>query len=226
MYVLTILIIAALLLASLTLLRLRVRFEVGQDGRWLFVGLGRSGLRLDYIHKQREWQLWGHTMRREPLTARKTSKAPAETTKSKDETDPGKADTETSRNKRRIPWQEALQLAPAVVSALWSSSLELLRSLIVEQLQAEVEGGFEEPDLTGMAFGYYQAALAAAPGLVSHVGYTPVWTEAGFVGQARGSIALPLYRLILVSVRMAWRLPLRQLIKLAIGNRKGVQDGE
>jgi hypothetical protein len=134
----------------------------------------------------------------------------------------------TKKSKRRGhwgQWQEFLPLLPKCAKALHGYSFGILRSIIVEELQAEIEAGFDSPDLTGLTFGYYQAALAAAPGVVGRVEYRPDWTGASFSGQARGSVALPLYRLLGRSIVLVYQLPLREILKLAIGRRRGGQDG-
>jgi hypothetical protein len=100
----------------------------------------------------------------------------------------------------------------------------IVKSLAVEELQGEIEGGFDSPDLTGRAFGYYRAVLGAVPALAGHFRYYPVWTGAVFSGSLRLAVVLPLYKMLYRTLLLVFRLPLRKIIKVAIGTKKGEQD--
>jgi len=215
--------------AALTLLRLRFRFEIAGNVRRVFVGLGRSGVELDYVTRRQTFRLFGLAVKESDI-ARPSDPLEQESIQQAGETDEVAADpthelAKPKRLRRVRPVKDILRIIPRCSQALWGYSIGLLKSIIVEELEAEIEGGFDSPDLTGTAFGYYQAALAAVPGVVGHVKYTPDWQGASFCGRARGSVALPLYRLILRSAALMWQLPLRDLIKLAIGKQRGGQDG-
>ncbi len=243
MYIMGTIVILLLAIAAITLLRLRCRFEVAPDSRLVFVGLGRSGVELDFKTRQQVFKLFGISVKTSPMESPEDpldeSGAPQLAVESESDIDShvGRSDTaqeeidanrktRTAKSKRRVRrWQDILPLIPKCAKALQAYSFGILRSIVVEELQAEIEAGFESPDLTGMTYGYYQAALAAAPGVVSHVEYRPDWTGASFSGRARGSVALPLYRLIYRSAALIWQLPLRDLIRLAIGKQRGGQDG-
>jgi hypothetical protein len=208
--------ILALLLAGaalFSLLRIRVRAELGTDVRYVFVGLGRSGARLDFVGRRREYRLFGLTVKRRSLDR---EKPPAEKKAAK-----SREPEKPAKEKRPVPWRDILQLVPQVGRALRDYLIGLARSLIVEQLEAEIEAGFDQPDLTGKAFGYYQAALAAAPGVVGRLQYRPVWDRAAFSGSGRVTVALPLYRLLGRTAQFIWRLPLRALWKITIGSKRG-----
>lgn len=213
MYVTGTIIILALLLAAICLLRLRLRFELGSDRRLLFVGLGRSGPEYDFVRRIQSFMLFGRCIKSTPM--KKVDK-PAEP----------KPEAQPREKARRVrPFGDILKAVPDVSRALWRYSIGLLKSIAVEELEADVEAGFYEPDLTGQLFGYYQAALAAVPSVVGRVRYTPDWTGASFAGQARVAVALPLYRLLYRTLILICQLPLRRLIKLAIGKKRGGQDG-
>ncbi|RME19837.1 MAG: hypothetical protein D6800_13800 [Candidatus Zixiibacteriota bacterium] len=117
-------------------------------------------------------------------------------------------------------------MLPSVATALWHYGLGLLRAVRVERLEADIEGGFEEPHLTGQVYGFYQAAYGVAPAVVSRVRYRPDWSGASFDGSAGVAVAIPLYRLFYQTVVLLWELPLRKIVKLAIGTKEGVQDGQ
>ncbi|MFH1687412.1 MAG: hypothetical protein ABIE70_07810 [bacterium] len=226
----TIIVAAAILVG---LLRLRIRFEVDRQTRLIFVGLGRSGLRLDFDKRTHSLQLMGITVKsspmeetEDPVAALAAGETKPSVSESKTKPSPAKAKSARKKKTPRVRQVgEILRLVPDCSKALWGYSIGILKSLVVEQLEADIEAGFESPDHTGMAFGYYQAALAAAPGVVGKMRFTPDWTGASFDGAARGAVALPLYRLGWQTLRLLWRLPLRQILKVAIGTRKGGQDG-
>ena len=218
MYVTGTIIIIALLLSAILLLRLRVRFELGSGRRRLFVGLGRSGPQFDFVRRVQMVKLFGWTLWSKPMKVTDDSDAP--------EAPPDDKKKSRAKKPGRVrSIREILAAVPAISNALWHYSIGLLKSVIVEELEAEIEAGFEAVDLTGQAFGYYQAALAAAPTVMGRIHYTPDWTGASFAGQARVSVALPLYRLVICTLKLIYQLPLRRLVKLAIGKKRGGQDG-
>ncbi len=220
MYVTGTIIILALLLAAILLLRIRVRFELGSDRRLLFVGLGRSGPEYDFVRRVQSFLLFGRRIKSTPMKKADKAAEPKLEARPEDKKKP------PAKKARRVrPFGDSLRAVPEVSRALWRYSIGLLKSIVVEELEADVEAGFYEPDLTGQLFGYYQAALAAVPSVVGRVRYTPDWTGASFAGQARVAVALPLHRLLYRTLILIGQLPLRRLIKLAIGRKRGGQDG-
>lgn len=220
MYVTGTIIILALLMAAICLLRVRVRFELGGDRRLLFVGLGRSGPEFDFVRRVQSFKLFGRCIRSAPMKKVDKAAEPKLEVHTEDKEKPPR------KKARRVrPIGDILRAVPDVSCALWRYSIGLLKSVMIEELEADVEAGFEQPDLTGQLFGYYQAALAAAPSVVGRVSYTPDWTGASLSGQARVAVALPLYRLLYRTLVLIGQLPLRRLIKLAIGKKRGGQDG-
>ncbi|MEA3296248.1 MAG: hypothetical protein U9R56_00105 [candidate division Zixibacteria bacterium] len=209
-------VIIGAVLVTLCLLRLRIHFELSPDRRWLFLGVGRSGAEFDYVRKRRSIKLFGVRIKSSAITMNKTDQ-PAERKRPPDtDKKPG----------RRGSWQDILCILPKCSGPLWAYTVGLLRSIIVEKLETEIKAGFDAPDLTGQIYGYYQATLAAVPSFAGRLCYTPDWTGASFSGRARVAVALPVYRLIYRSTLLVCRLPLRELIKLAIGKKKGDQDGK
>ncbi len=102
--------------------------------------------------------------------------------------------------------------------------MRLFRGTRVEHLEARIRGGFEEPDQTGQAYGYFQAVSGAVPFVRRHVKYSPDFTGQSLSGSFRIGVALPLYRLVGSTLLFLWDLPLRELIRLAIGKKKGADD--
>lgn len=217
-----ILIALVLLAASLLLLRLRLRLEVSSDRKLVFLGLGRSGPELDFRRRQGVLRVFGLRLLRFGLGGREGQ--PAE--KTKREKPKTKTPAKPSRPKRRRPARNVLAILPQCLKALGRYALGLLRAAVLEQAEGEIEAGFESPHITGQVFGYYQAALAAAPGLMGRVVFVPVWTGQSFSGALRVTVAWPAYRLVWQTGRLVFRLPVRKIIKLAIGTKEGVQDGE
>lgn len=217
-----ILLALVLLAASLLLLRLRLRLEVSSDRKLVFLGLGRSGPEFDFRRRQGVLRVFGLRLLRFDLDGRE--KQPAE--KTKREKPKTKIPAKPSRPKRRRPVRDVLVVLPQCLKALGRYALGLLRAAVLEQAEGEIEAGFESPHLTGQVFGYYQAALAAVPGLMGRVLFIPDWTGQSFSGALRVTIAWPVYRLVWQTTRLVFRLPVRKIIKLAIGTKEGVQDGE
>jgi len=60
--------------------------------------------------------------------------------------------------------------------------------------------------------------------VVGRVQFIPDWIGPSFSGTARVSVAIPVYKLLLRTIVLTYRLPLRDLLKLAIRKKKGVSD--
>ena len=58
-----VIIILAVVVAALMVLRLRIRFELTEGKRSLFIGLGRSGALIDFVRKQKRLTLFGVTVK-------------------------------------------------------------------------------------------------------------------------------------------------------------------
>lgn len=206
------------LLAALMTLRLRIRFRVGSHQRFLFVGIGRSGQEVDFVDRTSTTRLMGFRLKTMKLGKR-----------SKEQPEPVSKDGKIKKPKkkwlrRQRSWRDFVRILPSTASPLWKYGTSMLASVIVEQMQGKIEAGFEQPDRTGLAYGYYQSALAAAPAVVGKIEYLPVWDRSAFKASLTGSVALPIYRLVYYSILLVFRLPLREILKLAIGKKKGDQD--
>jgi len=59
--------------------------------------------------------------------------------------------------------------------------------------------------------------LAAVPGVMNHIRYYPDWTGSLLMASAKATVSLPLYKLVWCTIVLLWRLPLRDIYKLAIG---------
>jgi len=205
----------------LLFVRIRLRMEFTPDQRWLFAGLGRTGIKHDFISTDTTILWCGLPVRKKspkgkkPVDADQKTKDRAKIVSRKKP----RSDGRRERSKRQIAW-----VIKRSIPALWKYGIGLLRSIIVEQLEARVAGGFDSPHLTGQVFGYYQAALATAPSVVGRVQYDPDFTGASLSGTAKASVALPLHQLLLRTVILVAELPLREIVRLAIGKKKGDSD--
>lgn len=215
-----ILILLAISIAFL-LLNVRARFQLSDDRKLLFVGLGRSGPEFDFAHKVGFVRLFGIKIKRFEIGKEKKKKPKKVEDKTR-EIEVAKPPKPPSRRKRSL--RNFVSVLPKCIGPLWSYVVSVLKAVVVEELEGQIEGGFDPPHLTGMVFGYYQAALAAVPHVVSRVRYIPDWNGPSFGGVARVSIAIPLYKLLARTVVLTYKLPLRDLIKLARGKKKGVSD--
>lgn len=214
LYVVLILIVT---LGAVMLLRLRVRLEISDGDRRMFVGLGRTGTEFDFTRKTGLIKLCNRQIgsfrldrdkKKEPI-----AKAEKKTAKK-------------ARPKKQRSWADILSVLIGSVEPLWSFSLGILRNIAIEEAHGEIQAGFDSPDLTGIAFGYYSAAAAAVPAMAGRVRFTPDWQGPSFSGKARLTVALPLYRLVARLIVLLFRLPLRELFKVAIGKKKGGRDGQ
>ncbi len=200
-----ILLIFILLLTVILLLHLRIRVVWGDGNKLLFVGLGKTGPEFNFNSKKARLCLFNVKIKEFSLEKKPKEKKKPEKKKVKD------------KPKKQRSYKDMLRMFPKVSKELFSYIKNILASLIVEELEADIEAGFESPDLTGQAYGYYQAALAAVPGVMNHINYSPNWTRPTLSVKTRASVSLPLYKLVWRTIVLLWRLPLRELYKLAIG---------
>jgi hypothetical protein len=221
-------IIIFILVAALTavmLLRLRVRAEFSASRRAVFVGLGRTGTVFDLRNKQGTFRIGGRAVRTFPLQRPEADKAKA---KPKVVKAPEKPAKRRKLRPDRRSLIEMARIAPRVVGEVARYFWSLLTRCTVEVLEGEIEAGFESPDLTGQAFGYYQAALGVFPQAAGHFQFVPVWTERTFSGAFRASVTMPLYHFVFQTFRLAVRIPIRlpilRIMRLYIGMRKGDTD--
>jgi hypothetical protein len=212
-----ILILAAAILLLLTL-RIHLKLEISGDRRLLFAGLGRTGPEFDFVGKRGAIRLFGFSISTFDL-GKKKAREPAPTVRTEKPAKKG-----APKAKRLRPLRSIIAIVPQCSRALWRYFTGLLKAAMVEEAEADIQAGFDSPDLTGYLFGYYQAAMATVPLVGSRVRYTPDWTGASFSGVARLSLAMPLYRLAWLTFWLVLSLPVMKIIKLAIGRKKGVTD--
>jgi hypothetical protein len=179
--------------------------------RVLFVGCGRSGWHFDYIQGKRRFALWGVVLRVADI--RRDTAISAGPIKPKAEAD---LKTETS-----ISVIEMLGFFGKSRKALWNYIKRLFGSLIIEEFDAEIHAGFEQPDATGAVYGYYQAAMAALPLQWRRIRYLPDWTGESFRVRGRVSVAMPVYRFVGSTIRLLLSLPVKDIIRIAIRKKQG-----
>jgi len=212
--------IIIVLIGSVLLLNLRVRLEVDDTRRLVFIGLGRSGLEFDFAGKISHLKIYGFRIK-----SFKQVKKEKEAAVEKEKTEKEKVEKKPPRKvpRQRSP-RDMIKILPQCSRPLFKYFIDIVKSLAIEELKGEIEGGFDSPDLTGRAFGYYQAMLGAVPALAGHFRYYPVWTGAALSGSLRLAAVLPLYKMLYRTLILTFRLPLRKIIKVAIGTKKGEQD--
>ncbi len=208
--------ILILIIATL-LVRVRLRLEISRERKILFVGLGRSGPEFDFVHSEGVIRLFGMNLKRFRLEKGRTTTQQTKVPTAEVEEVP-------SPSKRRRSLGSIIAIIPESLSACWRLAVGVLKSTIVEEAEAEIEFGFDTPDVTGQVFGYYHAVAAMAPALFGRVSIVPNWTGRSFSGSARVSIAWPVYRLVWLMALFMWRLPIRKIIRLSIGEKEGVRD--
>lgn len=217
-------VLLALLLGFL-LLKLRLRLVWGELDRTVFVGLGRrSGAQIDFITRLGEVRLLGVKIKTFGISS-KAQAAKSEEIKSKSESIETKSKVKKPKERRKIPHREFARILPRGARAFWKFSVGLFKAVKIEEARGKITAGFDSPDLTGQAFGYYQAVASAVPRL-SYISYTPVWHERYFAGSVSFAAGLPLYHLVAQTLLLLWRLPITRIVRIFIGKRKGVQDGQ
>jgi hypothetical protein len=213
--------IIILCVVGILLLRLRVRLAVGNEDRIIFLSLGRTGPELDFIRRVGHFRLFGKVIKQFSLDAKKEK-----IEKPKPETIPSKKKkpVRPKRKKRTRSLRDSLRILPQCTTALGCFAAGIIRSGELEELSGEIHGGFDSPDMTGQAFGYYQALAGAIPPLGRNFSYYPDWTGASLSGTVTLAIALPMYQFVYRTVRLLLGLPVMKLTKLAIGTKKGGHD--
>lgn len=218
-----ILILLALFIAFL-LLNVRIRFQLSDARKLLFVGVGRSGPEFDFTGRIGSVKLFGVKIKsfeigKEKKRKEREAEAGAKEAKAAEPPKPSKPP-----KRARVSLRDLYRIGPKCIKPLWAYLVSVLKAVVVEELEGRVQAGFDSPDLTGAVFGYYQAALAAMPGVVGRLRYVPDWIGPSFTGAGRVSVAIPVYKLLLRTMVLTYRLPLRDLLKLAIRKKKGVSD--
>ena len=200
---------AFFLLALATLIRLRVKLDLYPNVKTIFAGLGRTGIRIDISGGTQSIIFAGRTVK--SISVEKVFKNSVERiAKISNIIRPG----------RQRSFKNVLVIVPATLKALANYAYSILKSAAIEEFDGQINAGFGPPHITGAAFGFYQATLAGIPAIAGRFKYIPDWNGLSFQGQLRISVSIPLYRLLFKTMVMLWQLPLRELLKLAIGTKK------
>ena len=225
-------ILALIVLVGLVLLlRLRIRVVLDGDERILFAGLGRSGPEIDFVRKVARLRIGGITFKRysfEDLQDKVTGKGRHEDTPSKTKKKQPDRESRSLSSRLLAVGRQGVKdfwfLLRTVPRAAIGFAVGIVRDCKLEELQGRIEAGFDSPDATGQAYGYYCAVAGALPGTVGRFRFVPVWTGASFDGSIRLSVGLPLYRLLFRTVRLIWQLPIRKLWKIRKAQSEGGSD--
>ena len=209
-----------ILIICVLMLRLRLRIELNSKRRLIFLGVGRSGVQVDYVANVTRIRLLGMTIRTIsrvdtkdeakdaiPITATKISR--------------GKSAEKRTEKRRVRHIREWIDISLTSWSAVRKYIVDLFRAVIVEEAEAEIHGGFESPNLTGEVYGYYHALIGAVPSLAPRLRFYPDWMGRSFDGSARLSLAIPLYSLVYRTGLMIFRLPILRTYRLVREQRKG-----
>jgi len=199
------------------MLRIRFRAEFNADNRIIFFGLGRSGPEIDFIAGVGRFRLFNYELGKFAV-----KRVPRNFSEAGDFAGTIRREAKLREKTAGQAWS----IFKRSLKPLYNFFVSLFKATVIEEMKAEVAGGFDDPALTGSTFGYYQAAIGAVPALAGRVNYYPDWMGASLSGSFKMSVALPLYRLVGSFIRLLWQLPLREIAKMAIGKKKGASDGE
>jgi hypothetical protein len=205
------------LIAAVLLLRIRFRAEFNADNRIIFFGLGRSGPEIDFVAGEGRIRLFNREIGKFAV-----KRVPTNLTEVTEVAGSIKRDAIRREKKAGQAWS----IMKRSLRPLYNFIVSLFKATVIEEMNAEIAGGFDDPCLTGSTYGYYQAAVGAVPALAGRLNYYPDWMGASLSGSFKVSVALPLYRLVGSFIRLLWQLPLREMTKLAIGRKKGTSDGK
>ncbi len=208
-YFVIILSAAFFLLVLATLIRLRLKLDLYPNVKTLFAGLGRTGIRFDITGGTQSIIFAGRTVKSFSVETflRTSVEKIAKISK-------------IVRPGRQRSFKTIIAVVAATIKALTNYTYSILKSAAIEEFYGQINAGFGPPHITGAAFGFYQATLAGIPAISRRFQYIPDWNGLSFQGQLRISVSIPLYRLLFKTMVMLWQLPLRELLKLAIGTKK------
>lgn len=209
----SLLVVALIVLLSLvliTLLHIRVRLSIESNLKTLFVGLGRTGVLTNFTDQTRSIIVSGKSLKTSPI---------------EEELLKPKKEKPAKKSKRTRPFSDIVAIIPDTFRAFGKYIYSVVKSIIIEEFGAEVKVGLPDPYLTGIAFGYYQAAVGAVPFLGRHFKFTPDWNEVSITGGLKTTVSIPLYKIIYRTTVLVFGLPLRKLVKLAIGRKDRKQNG-
>lgn len=187
-----------LVVTAILLLRIRVRCDFDDTRRLLFVGLGRTGPEFDFTRRVIVFRLAGFHLGSRPMLRLSMQ--------------PDSESTSSPKKRSRLSIDRLVLLIERSGPPLWQFGSGLVRGVTIEEGWAEIRGGFESPDLTGMSLGYYYSLVGAVPGF-QRISFIPDWLGPSFAARGRLSLALPLYVLIWRLLVLLLRLPKRELIR-------------
>ncbi len=148
----------------------------------------------------------GRTIRTSAIVEKKTKAEP-------------KVEKPRKKSTRTRAISDIVAIIPGSFGAVRKYFVSIVKSIIVEEFEVEVNAALPEPHLTGMAFGLYQAGVAAFPDTSKHFKFTPDWDGDGVSGSLKTTASIPLYKIIYRITVLVFQLPLRKLVKLAIGRK-------
>jgi hypothetical protein len=210
-----ILIFFFIIVTAFLLFNLRLSIRLSKEDKILFAGLGQSGSEFDFSSKKGSLKLFGLNLKQFDLT--KKEKKPKEKKEEKKK--------RKRKSKRTRSVKDALKLLPQTFTAFKNFMVSIFKSIVVEELDGELEAGFASPHITGYVYGYYQAVSAIVPSFSQRFTFSPVWEKSSFDGQLNASFSLPLYKLLFKVIIFITSLPLRKIFVFVRGKKKGGQNG-
>lgn len=109
------------------------------------------------------------------------------------------------------------------IYARWA--LELLKKIRIRYLDLNIAGGFEDPYYTGNATAIYWAAKGIAPGLMSHITFSPEFSSGHLKFDGKGLITLKMYYIVKLILRLLTDMVETKIRRFFILRTKGVSYG-
>lgn len=211
-FLFTFIVVGAVLFSNL-----RLRISLDENHRLVFIGLGRNGLEIDLVRQVGHIKIFGLRLKSFARGAEKEKKiSPVKKIE--------KAEKKPKKIKRQRSRRDILRVLPQSLRATGLFCRDIIKAVAFEELEGELAGGFDSPDWTGRAYGYYQALCGAVPSMAGYFRFYPNWSGASLSGSLRLSVVLPFYVFLYRTLVLLLRLPLRKIIKVAIGTKKGEKD--
>ncbi len=109
------------------------------------------------------------------------------------------------------------------IYARWA--LQLLRKIRVRHLALNIAGGFEDPYHTGNVTAIYWSAKGIAPGLMSHIAFSPEFSSNRLTFDGKGLINLKMYYIVRLILRLLADMVKTKIRRFFILRTKGVSYG-
>ncbi len=205
------LVAVVILLVTMLFIRLRVRLILNEERSIFFAGYGRTGYEYDFETETEAIKLFGFPVKQ--LAKTKEQSKPKQEPQQQRTLAVYKTGYGILKN-RGQELRQIVAIFPTTGKAVLRFGWEVFRRLEIEEIRLHITAGFDSPDLTGRAVGWYYTIVGAMTSLRGKLLFTPIWDRPALDASGRLSIAIPVYKLIGPFVRLIRDIPWKQIISL------------